>query len=108
MVIAMLTPPHIPRFAPFFRIALAANYSSDVRREFLLFVRIVPGLVPLLIISVVFLAFFAFAGLVLFNNVPDTEYYFGSFGMAMWHLVVLQTTCNFPDVRSFKCVTERE
>lgn len=63
------------------------------------FVRIIPGILPLLLLTVFFLAFFAFCGLTLFHGIPHSSDYFGSFGQSMWNLLVLQTSSNFPDVR---------
>lgn len=99
LIIGAMTPSYYFRLAPFFRIALFATSSSDVRRELILLVRVIPGLSSLLMLTLLNLLFFAFFGLVLFHDVEGAAHYFGSFGKAMWQLWVLQTTCNFPDVR---------
>jgi hypothetical protein len=98
MIIAIITPATYFRLGPFFRIAILANHSSDVRREIYLLVRVVPGLSSLLILTLLNLAFFSFFGLVLFHDIEGAGHFFGSFGKAMWQLWVLQTTSNFPDV----------
>ena len=100
LVIGIITPSTSFRLAPFCRIALFATNSSDVRRELFLLVQVIPGLSSLLLLALLNLSFFAFFGLVLFHDVEGAAHYFGSLGKAFWQLLVLQTTCNFPDVRS--------
>lgn len=99
ILIAMCTPSTNFRLAPFFRIALFATSSSDVRRELFLLVQVIPGLSSLMLLTLLNLLFFSFFGLVLFHDVKGAAHYFGSIGKAIWQLWVLQTTCNFPDVR---------
>jgi hypothetical protein len=100
MIIAIITPDTYFRLGAFFRIGFFAANSSDVRRELYLLARVVPGLASLLLFNILNLTFFAFFGLVLFHDVKGAFKYFGTFGNSMWQLWVLQTTCNFPDVRT--------
>ena len=102
LAFAYVTPATYFRLAPFFRIALFANASSDVRRELYLLVQLLPGLSSVVLLVVCWVAFFAFFALVLFNGIPGSEHYFGTFGRSMWQLWVLATTSNWPDVRSPK------
>lgn len=99
LAFAYVTPATYFRLAPFFRIALFANASSDVRRELYLLVQLLPGLSSVVLLVVCWVVFFAFFALVLFNSIPGSEHYFGTFGRSMWQLWVLATTSNWPDVR---------
>ena len=50
------------------------------------------------IFLVVYIMYFAWMGQRIFAGTPEGVQYFGSFGDAFYHMLVLMTTSNFPDV----------
>jgi hypothetical protein len=49
----------------------------------------------LLILNVLF---FSWMGTVLFEGTVEGEKYFSTLGNGVWHMLVLMTTANYPDV----------
>jgi Ion transport protein len=98
LAFAFFTPATYFRLAPLIRISIYANASVDVRQGLFLFLQIFPGLVSVIVLTLLNLCFFSFFGLVLFNGIKGSEHYFGTFGRAMWQLWVMATTSNWPDV----------
>eukprot|EP01025_Chloroclados_australasicus_P018079 TRINITY_DN1935_c0_g1_i5.p1 TRINITY_DN1935_c0_g1~~TRINITY_DN1935_c0_g1_i5.p1 ORF type:complete len:916 (-),score=43.82 TRINITY_DN1935_c0_g1_i5:1087-3675(-) len=96
VVYAYTTPYTWIRFAPFWRICIFANRSRDVRTQLKLLIQILPRFGALCLVAFLFLSCFAFIGTLLFSQVEQS--YFGSMDKSLWSLLVLMTTCNFPDV----------
>lgn len=53
---------------------------------------------PMTIFMVVYLLYFSWLGQRLFNETLEGSQYFKDFGSATWHMLVLLTTTNYPDV----------
>ncbi|KAK9820293.1 hypothetical protein WJX72_008669 [[Myrmecia] bisecta] len=96
---AVATPYHWIRFALPIRTAIAMNHSRDVWRQCRLVVGILPSFFSVGVVVLALLFFFSWCGTLIFHN--DTEEgqkYFSTVQGAMWSLLILMTTCNYPDV----------
>lgn len=87
------------RLAPLCRAALLAVTSLSMRRQLRLLGRIVPRFGSVAVLLCAHLLFFAWLGVLLFPpHTPEGAAFFAGIGGASWSLLILLTTCNFPDV----------
>eukprot|EP00919_Chromeraceae_sp_WS-2016_P025632 GHVR01060583.1.p1 GENE.GHVR01060583.1~~GHVR01060583.1.p1 ORF type:complete len:489 (+),score=83.05 GHVR01060583.1:55-1467(+) len=84
------------RLAPFIRVAMVANFNRGVRREFRLFGRLLPQLVSFVVSILIHVGLFSWVGTLIFQRVDPVN--FGTLVKSSWSLLVLLTTCNYPDV----------
>merc|ERR1719410_2140427 len=91
--------------APYLRIGLVACYSTLLWPQLVIIGRMIPQLLSTFALVIIFLFTFAWFGCLLFplkgagadgNN--EGEVYFHGVAGALWSLLILLTTANFPDV----------
>lgn len=51
-----------------------------------------------LLLIILHIVFFGWLGTVLFEGSAEREVYFNNISNACWHMLILLTTANFPDV----------
>jgi len=102
---AYLTPNSWIRWAPYLRIGLVACYSSSLWPQLRIIGRMIPQLLSTFALIVIFLCTFAWFGCLLFplkgagaDGDNEGEVYFHGVAGALWSLLILLTTANFPDV----------
>eukprot|EP01025_Chloroclados_australasicus_P021271 TRINITY_DN2233_c0_g1_i2.p1 TRINITY_DN2233_c0_g1~~TRINITY_DN2233_c0_g1_i2.p1 ORF type:complete len:944 (-),score=76.29 TRINITY_DN2233_c0_g1_i2:3939-6458(-) len=90
------------RFAQYIRILMFVNRSEDVRQQVRLFTKILPRFLAIAFIVFLYITAFAFIGVLLLKdyhwNFGTFHDYFNTMGHAYWALMVMLTTCNYPDV----------
>jgi hypothetical protein len=91
------TPDRTFRLSPYLRAPILVCTWAQVRRVAISIGRALPRLGVVLLLQSLWLLFAAWTGLLLFGSVPNNVY-FDRFGDALWNLMVLTTTANFPDV----------
>jgi len=69
-----------------------------LRDDFLKFILVIKDSIPMLLFILVYIIYFAWIGLRLFEGTVEGVQYFGSFADAFWNMLVLITTSNFPDI----------
>lgn len=93
----IVAPERRFRLSPYLRAVIAVCLLSSVRRVGTGIVRAMPHIGTVLLLQATWISFSAWCSLVLFRDLPDNVH-FGEFWTAMWSLLILTTTCNFPDV----------
>eukprot|EP01025_Chloroclados_australasicus_P026635 TRINITY_DN2644_c0_g2_i3.p1 TRINITY_DN2644_c0_g2~~TRINITY_DN2644_c0_g2_i3.p1 ORF type:complete len:1597 (-),score=226.96 TRINITY_DN2644_c0_g2_i3:362-4915(-) len=96
VIYAYSTPYSWFRIAPYARIFLLINRSNDIRQQVRLLFRTLPSVLAFVFVVFLYLTVFAFVGTILLHT-EDVKY-FGDMGTSYWSLMVLLTTCNYPDV----------
>eukprot|EP01023_Acetabularia_acetabulum_P005209 TRINITY_DN12128_c0_g1_i3.p1 TRINITY_DN12128_c0_g1~~TRINITY_DN12128_c0_g1_i3.p1 ORF type:complete len:411 (-),score=30.82 TRINITY_DN12128_c0_g1_i3:7-1239(-) len=96
VIYAYATPFSWFRIAPYARIMLFVNRSLDIRQQVRLFFRTFPSVLAFAVVVFLYLTVFAFVGTILLHLMDP--HYFGDMGTSYWSLMVLLTTCNYPDV----------
>jgi len=87
------------RFAPYCRIFIFISYSHPVMIRVRLIAKMLPELVPLLFLVFSFIFCGGWIAVLLFpQNTVEGQTYFAGLWNAMWSLLILITTANFPDV----------
>jgi hypothetical protein len=99
LLFAWALPSYTLRIAPYLRACMFGIDSSGVRFELELFASILPDFVPVFILVSFYVIFFAFFGILAFqNDTVEGSEDFCSFRRSLWSLLILLTTANFPDV----------
>eukprot|EP01024_Parvocaulis_polyphysoides_P019195 TRINITY_DN18659_c0_g3_i2.p1 TRINITY_DN18659_c0_g3~~TRINITY_DN18659_c0_g3_i2.p1 ORF type:complete len:400 (-),score=35.55 TRINITY_DN18659_c0_g3_i2:335-1393(-) len=96
VIYAYSTPFSWFRIAPYARIFLYVNRSLDIRQQVRLFFRTFPSVMAFVVVVFLYLTVFAFVGTILLHT--KDPHYFGDMATSYWSLMVLLTTCNYPDV----------
>lgn len=85
------------RLCSYLRLTMLVLEMPDIVRQMKLVVRALPGLTGVAIAYVVFLLLSAFFSLLLFAGEQRAKM-FPNYGDALWNLLILLTTANFPDI----------
>eukprot|EP01062_Namystynia_karyoxenos_P039177 TRINITY_DN28492_c0_g1_i1.p1 TRINITY_DN28492_c0_g1~~TRINITY_DN28492_c0_g1_i1.p1 ORF type:complete len:1154 (+),score=369.42 TRINITY_DN28492_c0_g1_i1:80-3463(+) len=87
------------RLSIYLRVFYGVAYSNTLQRQFWFLARAMPEFAKILTLLCAFVICFAWFGVVFFpNDGEEGLKYFHEFGEAMWNLMDLLTTNNFPDV----------
>jgi two pore calcium channel protein len=99
LIAAWAQPEYNIRLAPYLRLCLFGVNSAGVRFELELFASILPALAPVFVLVLLYVLFFGLFGILAFqNNTEEGAADFCSLRRALWTLLILLTTANFPDV----------
>eukprot|EP00928_Gymnodinium_smaydae_P045224 TRINITY_DN30166_c1_g3_i1.p1 TRINITY_DN30166_c1_g3~~TRINITY_DN30166_c1_g3_i1.p1 ORF type:complete len:760 (+),score=148.72 TRINITY_DN30166_c1_g3_i1:94-2373(+) len=97
----LMPPAWVLRFrlAPYLRAVLTMTYSHSLRVRLETVVRALPGVAQVGSLTACLLSLYAWLGILIFrvSQEEGSEYFLG-FGDALWSLLVLMTSANFPDV----------
>ncbi|CAM9246720.1 unnamed protein product [Discosporangium mesarthrocarpum] len=85
------------RIAPYTRAIFLFLYFPVLRDQLKLFRTLLVDFVSTLTVLALYVSFFGFLGMVTFTG-TEHEKYFNDFSDASWSVLVMLTTCNFPDV----------
>jgi len=84
--------------APLFRIFLLVSLSVDSRRELRTIITLMPEVMTIVFLLFIFIAFYAWMGVVGFYGTPEAKQHFPNLIDGMWTLWIAVTTANYPDV----------
>ena len=92
-----VTPVHLPRPAPFLRVALLVLHNTSLRGHLRVVWAVLPRFFASIPLLVIYVTLYAWLTLFLFDEEARRQY-FPTLPAGMWSLFVCLTTANFPDV----------
>lgn len=87
-----------PLFSKFIRAILIIMFIRSLRESIKRICLVVYDSKEILILLLFYIIFFAWIGTRLFRGTQEGEAYFSSLSEAVWNLLILLTTANFPDI----------
>lgn len=94
----LATPQMSIMAAPYLRLACIVLHSDVLLLHLYAAARTLPSLFSVAFVLAAFLLFFGWLGLLIFRDTAEGKQYMPSLSEAMWSLLILMTTANYPDV----------
>jgi hypothetical protein len=96
--IACIATQNVTYFAPFARPFIFALFVRSVRETMMRIWYVIKDAKGVIILLFLMLIFYSYIGVILFGNQWEGEEQFDSFHDAFWHMLIVLTTANYPDV----------